>query len=153
MKNLLSLIVFLLAVFAVAASGAMFKPGEWYLALNKPAWNPPAWVFAPVWTILYGMIAVAGWRIWLVRGKAVVGLALAAYALQLLLNGVWSWLFFGLHQPGWALLDIVALLGAIIGTALLFRPLDAIAAWLLVPYIAWVAFAAFLNFTLWRLNL
>ncbi len=152
MKNLLSLIVFLLAVFAVAASGAMFKPGEWYIALNKPAWNPPAWVFAPAWTILYGMIAVAGWRIWLAHGKSAVGLALAVFALQLILNALWSWLFFGLHQPAWALIDIVALLGAIITTTFLFGSVDVVAAWLLVPYIAWVTFAAVLNFTLWRLN-
>jgi tryptophan-rich sensory protein len=152
MRNLISFAVFFLAVFIVAASGALFRPGSWYLGLRKPAWNPPAWIFAPVWTVLYGMIAVAGWRIWLVHTEKAVGLALAVYALQLLLNGLWSWLFFGLHKPAWALAEIVALLVSIITTIVTFERVDSIAAWLLVPYLVWVGFATVLNFELWRLN-
>lgn len=150
--ELISLAVFITAVFAVAASGALFRPGSWYQGLRKPAWHPPAWIFGPVWTVLYGMIAVAGWRVWLRHGEAAVGLALSLYAVQLVLNGLWSWLFFGLKRPAWALVDIAGLLGAIAATTVLFRPLDAIAAWLFVPYLLWVAFAACLNFMLWRLN-
>lgn len=172
MRSLLVLVLFLLACFGVAAFGSQFAPGEWYAALEKPAWNPPAWVFAPVWTVLYALMAVAGWLVW--RSGAGGGervdlqsgaladqeprtrprrrVALGAFALQLALNGAWSWLFFGLHLPGVAFVEIVVLWIAILATTVLFWRLRPLAGALLVPYLAWVGYAAALNFALWRLN-
>jgi tryptophan-rich sensory protein len=120
--------------------------------LKKPAWRPPNWLFAPVWTVLYLMIALAGWLIWREAGFAGAGLALAAYALQLVVNAVWTPLFFGLRRPDLGFVDIVLLWLSIVATIALFAPIDVVAAALLVPYLAWVTFAGALNFALWRLN-
>ena len=150
MKRLLSGIVFLLLTFAVASFGALFLPGPWYAALAKPTWTPPGWIFGPVWTVLYVMIAMAAWVVWQQRARVDTGLVL--WGAQLILNGAWSWLFFGLERPGAALLDIVVLLAAIAATAIAFARISRIAALLLAPYFAWVAFATALNFAIWRLN-
>jgi tryptophan-rich sensory protein len=152
MRSFLVLVLFLLICFGVAAFGGQFTPGEWYAALEKPAWNPPSWVFAPVWTVLYALMAVAGWWVWR-SGEPGRGAAFGAFALQLVLNGAWSWLFFGLHLPGAAFAEIVALWLAILATVVLFWRLRPLAGTLLVPYLAWVTFAAALNLALWRLNL
>lgn len=154
-RSLLVLAGFLLLCFGVAAAGAFFQPGSWYQELTKPAWNPPSWVFGPVWTVLYALMAIAAWRVWRSAAGEVgpsVAPALGVFFAQLVANGLWSFLFFGLHRPGLALVDIVVLLILIAGTIGLFRRHDRWAAWLLVPYLLWVAFATFLNFTLWRLN-
>ncbi|MDJ0958714.1 MAG: TspO/MBR family protein, partial [Arenicellales bacterium] len=103
------LIGFVLLVSAVAATGAMFKPGAWYEALAKPAWTPPNWLFPVAWTLLYLMIAVAGWLVWRAVGFSGAGTAFALYFLQLLLNAAWSWLFFGLHRMDLAFVDISVL--------------------------------------------
>jgi len=159
MRSFLALVLFLVICFGTAAFGGQFAPGAWYAALEKPAWNPPAWVFAPVWTLLYAMMAVAGWLVWRGGGSVVGGagapsrgIALGVYALQLVLNGAWSWLFFGLQRPGLAFAEIVALWLAILATTVLFWRVKPLAGALLVPYLAWVAFAAVLNLALWRLN-
>jgi len=107
-RRLLPGLVFFAITFAVAAVGALFTPGPWYEALAKPAWTPPGWVFAPVWTALYATIAVAGWVIWSARAR--IDLALILWGIQLALNGIWSWLFFGLENPAFAAVDIVLLL-------------------------------------------
>ena len=124
----------------------------WYRTLQKPVFNPPDWMFAPVWTLLYLMIALAGWRVWRTRGLAGARAGMAAYAAQLALNLAWSFLFFGGWMIGIALAEIVLLLGAIGVNAVLFWRTDRLAGWLLAPYAAWVAFACVLNFALWRLN-
>lgn len=149
---LLSLAVFVIAVAAVAFVGAQFTPGPWYEALRKPSFNPPDWVFAPVWAVLYVMVALAGWRLWCgLRAQGTWLLSL--YALQLGLNAAWSWLFFGLQRPAWALVDIVALwLVIVILVAGSFARRQRLAAWLLLPYTVWVGFAAVLNVAIWRLN-
>lgn len=153
MKSILVLALFLVACFAAAATGAAFGPDAWYAALQKPGFNPPNWVFAPVWTTLYAMIAVSGWLVWRARGfTADTAIPFLAYALQLVLNALWTVLFFGMHRPDLAFYDIVALWLAIVATIALFAPLSRAAAWLLVPYLAWVSFAAFLNHAIWRLN-
>jgi len=142
------------AVTAAAATiGSQFLPGEWYVSLNKPDWNPPGWVFAPVWTVLYLLMAIAAWLVWRAAGLAGARLALGCYLLQLALNAAWSWLFFGRQSIGGALADIILLWILIVATALLFRKHSRTAAALLVPYLLWVSFATVLNFTLWRLNL
>src|SRR5687768_7302876 len=101
----MSLIVFIALVAAAAVTGAQFEPGEWYAQLTKPSWTPPNWLFGPVWTALYVAIAIAGWRAWVSTGARWTP-ALAAWVVQLVLNTLWSWLFFGLHKPGLALFDL-----------------------------------------------
>jgi len=150
-RKIISFMLFVAAVAAVSAFGSLFLPGEWYAALRKPAWNPPSRVFAPVWTALYLLMAVAAWMVWL-RDHAQVRRALRWWVIQLLLNGAWSWLFFGLHRPGWALAEMSLLVVAIAITIGLFRRARPVAALLMVPYLAWVLFAWALNFSIWRLN-
>lgn len=126
---------------------------EWYPALAKPSFNPPSWVFAPVWTALYLAMGVAAWLVWR-RGLDTPGVrvALLAFLVQLALNGLWSLLFFGLRSPGLAFAEIVVLWGAIGVTTLLFFRQVAAAGWLMTIYWAWVTFAAVLNLSIWRLN-
>ena len=141
--------------FGVAAAGGAATAssvGSWYAGLVKPSFNPPDWVFGPVWTALYLMIAVAGWRVWRRRGQPGARAALAAWGVQLALNLGWSFLFFGARLIGAALVEIVVLLAAIVVTAVLSWRIDRVAGGLLVPYIAWVGFATLLNASLWRLN-
>jgi tryptophan-rich sensory protein len=150
--SILGLIGFLAANFAAALSGALFTPGEWYRGLAKPSWNPPDWAFAPAWTVLYIMIAVAGWLVWREAGLAGAALPLAVYVVQLLFNAGWSAVFFGLQRPDLAFLEVIGLWLSILATILLFWPVSQLAALLLLPYLAWVTFAATLNFAIWRLN-
>jgi len=152
MKNIIALVIFLAATFIAPALGAFSPPGAWYASLNKPSWNPPAWIFGPVWMVLYTMMAVAAWLVWRRGGWAAQCRALSLYFGQLVLNAAWTPIFFGLKRPGLAFAEILLLLTAIIATALAFRRTGTGAALLLVPYAAWVAFASILNFTLWRLN-
>ena len=128
----------------------MFPPGDWYAALEKPSWNPPSWLFGPVWAVLYVLIGIAGWRLW--RARAEARTAYALWWAQLVLNALWSWIFFGLEAPGPALAEILLLLAVIAATmAASWRPCRSVA-WLLSPYLAWVAFASVLNGTIWSLN-
>ena len=151
-KSILGLLGWLGITFAAAWAGSRFMPGAWYAALAKPAWNPPNAIFAPVWSVLYGLMAVAAWLVWRRAGFSGAGAALGLFAVQLILNALWSYLFFGRHQPGLAFGDIVVLWVAILSVVLLFWRVDRVAGSLLLPYLAWVGFAAYLNFTLWRLN-
>ena len=152
LRPALALVGWLLVCFAAAAMGGLFMPGEWYAALKKPAWNPPAWVFGPVWTALYTMMAVAAWLVWRRDGFKAQRRPLGVFIVQLVLNAAWTPLFFGLHRPDLAFGEILLLWVAIGTTITVFRPVSRAAAWLLAPYLAWVSFAATLNFTLWRLN-
>ncbi len=151
-RSALALAGWLVVCFGAAAFGAQFTPGAWYAGLTKPSWNPPNWIFGPVWTALYTMMAFAAWLVWRRAGWRNGALPLACFLLQLLLNALWSWLFFGRHNPALAVIEIGALWLAILTTVIVFRRITPLAAWLLVPYLAWVSFAAVLNFTLWRLN-
>lgn len=153
-RNLLRLIASLALPLAVGAIGGLVTGGsvrDWYPTLAKPGFNPPDWVFGPVWTALYVLMGFAAWRVWIKRGT-LKDTAFALYGLQLALNLLWSILFFGLHAPGIALIDLVLLLAAILATYRAFRRSDAIAAACLVPYIAWVSFAGVLNAGIWWLN-
>lgn len=149
---ILSLLVFSTFSFAAAASGALFPPGDWYASVEKPSWNPPAWLFGPVWTVLYVLIALAGSLLWGSRAQPFGRAALGAWGVQLVLNAAWSWIFFGRRRMDLALLEMSALLLAIVVAVLLARRVRPLAAVLLLPYLAWVCFAWFLNLTLWRLN-
>lgn len=147
-----SLLVALAITFAAAGVGSRFPPGDWYRGLAKPSFNPPDAVFGPVWTAFYFLMALAAWLVWRRRGTNDVTWALSAYVVQLALNAAWSWLFFGRHQIGWALVDITLLWIAILVTVVLFWRVSRAASFLLVPYLAWVSFAAVLNMSFWRLN-
>lgn len=154
-RDYLALAGFLLLCLLVSAAGGAITAtsvGGWYQDLEKPPFNPPDWVFAPVWTTLYVFMAVAAWRVWRSGPWAETRLALSAWGAQLALNLAWSFLFFGLKSLGGAFLEVLVLLAAIVVTAGLFRRHDAWAALLFVPYIAWVAFATVLNGALWHLN-
>lgn len=154
-NNFVSLIVFLVICFAVAGLGSFATTPNiqtWYVTLNKPSWNPPNWLFGPVWTLLYAMMAVAVWLVWKGAGWQAGRTALLLFALQLLLNLAWSFIFFNFHQIGLAFLEIVVLWIAIVATIVSFASVSKVAAALLIPYLLWVSFASFLNFTIWRLN-
>ncbi|MGL4242837.1 MAG: TspO/MBR family protein [Beijerinckiaceae bacterium] len=152
LPDILGLGGFVLACVATAASGALYPPGAWYETLRKPSWRPPNWLFAPAWTLLYLMIAASGWLVWRKAGFAGAALPLAVYFIHLVINAAWSWLFFGRRRMDLALADVTALWLSIVLMIWLFAPISETAAWLLVPYLAWVSFAAFLNWTMLRLN-
>jgi benzodiazapine receptor len=144
-----SFVPFLAAVVAVGLSGVLFQPGAWYATLNKPRWTPPDWLFGPAWTLLYLMIAVAGWRVWQADG---FGVPLAFWCLNLVFNAAWSWLMFGRHKIAWALADAAAMLATIVAFVATAAPVDTTAALLFLPYLAWTAFAFALNTAVLRLN-
>ena len=148
----LGLVVALAATFSAAYVGSRFPVDDWYAALSKPTWNPPNWLFGPVWGILYLLMAIAAWLVWRKSGFAGAAIPLGIFVLQLGLNAAWSWLFFGRHELGLALIEILVLWGAILGTIIGFWRLNPISGILLVPYLLWVTFTAVLNFTIWRLN-
>ncbi|MEU8233637.1 TspO/MBR family protein [Actinoplanes sp. NPDC048967] len=145
------LLPFAAAVAAAALIGGLGVAGTAaeYQNLDQPSWAPPSWLFGPVWTILYAMIAVAGWLVWRRTGW---NRALTVYAVQLVLNALWTPIFFGFGRYGLALVDIVAMWLLIGATIFLFRPISRAAAWLLVPYWAWVTFATALNAAIWSAN-
>lgn len=140
--------------FCYAAAGTAFfvSMNGWFEALNKPSWNPPSWLFGPVWTLLYAMMGVAAWLVWRVGGWKANRRALGVFCLQWLYNVLWTPLCFGAHRPGWAFVDIVFLWFALVATILLFWRVNRLAGALLLPYLAWVTFAAALNLTTWRMN-
>lgn len=125
---------------------------DWYPALSKPPWTPPDWIFAPVWTLLYILMGTSAWLVWKPQGFAAARTPLGLFLIQLTLNAAWSWLFFGLRNPMAGLLDIALLWVAIIATILSFYRYNPRAAWLMLPYLAWVSYAAALNFAIFRLN-
>ena len=151
----LMLVVFLVICFGAASIGSLFTSSSvdtWYAQLKKPTFNPPKWIFGPVWSVLYFLMAVSAWLVWRNAGWKEGGAALLLFLGQLALNVAWSGVFFGLRQPGMALLVIFSLLATIIATAVAFLPFSRTAFWLMTPYAAWVSFASLLNFAIWRLN-
>lgn len=151
-KSVVGLVCWLVLSFSAASLGGFFMPGDWYAGLKKPSWNPPGWIFGPVWSTLYTMMGVAAWMVWKRGGLAAQRRPLIAFLVQLALNAIWTPLFFGLREPGWAFAEIILLWLAIVWTIAEFRRTNRIAAGLLLPYLAWVSFATVLNGTLWRLN-
>jgi translocator protein len=141
--------------FAVAGLGAAATATSvngWYQTLVKPSWNPPDWIFGPVWTALYLLMAVSAWLVWRQQGWPTARPALIWFGIQLSLNLLWSVVFFGMQRPGLAVVEMVLLWISIVATCLAFRASSYTAAMLQVPYLAWTSFAAVLNFTLWRMN-
>ncbi len=153
--DLIGLVLALALCLGVGALGGVWTAAgvrEWYPALAKPPITPPPWLFAPVWTTLYLIMGYAAWRVWRKAGFSGAPVALALFGFQLVLNLAWSYLFFGRHWIGAAFAEIIVLLVAIAATALAFARTDRIAAWLLAPYAAWVAFASVLTGWFWLLN-
>jgi translocator protein len=151
----IGLIVLLILCFAVAGVGGLVTTPNipnWYADLAKPSWTPPDWIFGPVWSILYLSMAVAAWLVWRQAGLARAAVPMAMFGIQLLPNGLWSWLFFGLHSPGAAAADIILLWIAIAATTAAFWRRFTVAGILFVPYLIWVSFAGALNLAIWRLN-
>ena len=146
------LALFIGVTFIAPLLAVWSPPGEWYASLKKPEWNPPSWIFGPVWTALYLAMATAAWLVWRRGGWRAQRKALVLYTVQLAINAAWSPLFFGLKMPALAFVEILLLLASVIVCARAFSKVERAAGLLFAPYIAWVAFAAFLNFTLWRLN-
>jgi len=155
-KKLFSLCLFVLGVALIEWLGhllTMSSVRDWYVTLQKPSWTPPAYVFGPVWTILYAMIAIAGWRVFIkmsASGKKTE--AFWMYSLQLTCNLLWSFFFFFLKNPLFALIDILTLLLLIIFNIKAFYRIDKVAGILLVPYLIWTFYAFLLNFAIWSLN-
>jgi benzodiazapine receptor len=144
--------LFLLANFAAACSGAFFRPGQWYEDLKKPSWRPPNWVFAPAWSVLYVMIAIAGWMVWEDAGPGESTLPMTIYFVHLVLNFAWSGIFFGMKRIDLAFFEIIALWGTLIAIIVTFHPINTTAAYLLIPYLFWASFAGVLNFVVWQMN-
>ena len=149
MRGWFGLVVFLVLVAAAALLGGLSTPDAWFSALQKPSFNPPGWVFGPAWTLLYILMAIAAWRVYRVDG---FGLAIGLWLVQLVVNAAWSPLFFGMHRADLALLNIIVLDILVIATIAVFLRKDRIAAWLMLPYLGWIAFATTLNAAIWQLN-
>ncbi len=141
-----------LVVQAIASMLTVVSVNDWYQTLEKPSWTPPGWVFGPVWTYLYLSMGVAVWLVWEQRESQNIKPALILFGVQLILNALWSGLFFAMQNIGAAFIEIVFLWGSILLTMILFWKIQRIAGWLFIPYLLWVSYAASLTFALWRLN-
>jgi translocator protein len=153
-KQILGLVMWLGVTFAAAFIGAVasVKAGNFYQGLVRPSWAPPAFLFAPVWTLLYLLMGSAAWIIWRDFGFQSAGIALWLFIVQLALNALWTWIFFLWHQGALAFLEIIILWSFILATVVSFWRLRPIAGALLLPYLGWVTFAAFLTYAVWKRN-
>lgn len=155
MKKIYKLIISLLIPQLAGGLGGIFTAGsvkDWYPVLEKPSLNPPSWVFGPVWTALFLLMGYALYLVWTSESGKNKRLAFWAFGIQMVLNALWSIIFFGLNSPGGALIEIVFLWLAIFATIIAFAKISKPAAWLLLPYILWVSFASYLNYAIWALN-
>jgi tryptophan-rich sensory protein len=152
--QILGLLVWLALASLAGGLGAIASvdAASFYAQLNQPAWAPPAGVFGPVWSVLYVLMAVAAWLVWREADTQPRAIALVVFVLQLAVNALWSWLFFAWHQGAWAFVDVLLLLALIVVTIVLFRRVRPLAAWLLAPYLAWVALASALTWAVWKAN-
>ena len=153
-RQVIGFVGWLLLTFAAEGVGAVASAnaGSLYAGLNRPAWAPPGWVFGPVWTALYALMAVAAWLVWRARGFAGARTALTLFVVQLAANALWTWLFFAWRQGGLAFAEVLLLWGLVAATTVAFGRIHRPAALLLVPYLLWVTFATALTFAIWRLN-
>lgn len=153
-RQILGLIGWLVVCFAASGIGAVasLEARSFYGELIQPAWAPPSWLFGPVWTALYALMGVAAWLVWREGGFTRHGRALALFLLQLVINALWSWLFFAWHQGALAFADISLLWLLVLATLLAFWQVRPAAGLLLVPYLLWVSFAGALNWAVWHLN-
>lgn len=153
-KQLVGLVGWLVLCFVAAAIGgaASIHAGPFYAQLVRPEWAPPASVFGPVWTVLYALMGVAAWLVWREADSRAVRLPIGLFLLQLVLNALWSWLFFGWHLGALAFADILLLTVLVAATLVAFWRIRRLAGALLVPYVLWVVFASALNYSVWQLN-
>jgi benzodiazapine receptor len=153
-KQFLGLVTWLVVSFIAGGIGgaASIHASSFYARLARPEWAPPSFVFGPVWTVLYALMGIAAWLVWRIDGFRAARGAFSLFLIQLALNAIWSWLFFGWHRGALAFADIMLLWTAIIGTMVAFWRVRALAGALLVPYLLWVSFASVLNFAVWQLN-
>lgn len=153
-RQALGLLGWALVTFTAAGLGAAGSAGSstFYAGLERPMWAPPAWVFGPVWSTLYALMALAAWLVWRKRGWAGARTALVLFVVQLGANALWSWLFFTWHRGALAFAEVLLLWCLIVATVIAFRRASPLAAALLYPYLAWVTFASALTFAVWRLN-
>jgi tryptophan-rich sensory protein len=149
MRHWKSLIAFILITAAAAATGSLSQPDAWFNALAKPAFMPPTWLFAPVWSALYFLMAIAAWRVYRIDGLRAT---IVLWFVQLVANAAWTPLFFGSHRVDLALIDIALLIVLIVATTIAFFRRDRLAGALMIPYLAWVGFATALTFAIWKLN-
>ena len=156
MNNTLKLIIAIAIPVAAGAISGLFTTTEipgWYQTINKPTWNPPDWIFGPVWITLYVLMGIALFLVWKSKADPIVKkTAIILFAVQLVFNFFWSFIFFKHHQIGWALAEIIVMWLFILLTIFAFARVYRIAAWLLVLYISWVSFATILNYSIWQLN-
>ena len=156
MKPIIKLLISIAIPLVVGALAGFFTSSSvdgWFTTVIKPSFNPPNWLFAPVWTTLYIMMGIAFYLVWKSKGnEKIKKSAIILFSFQLALNFLWSFIFFYAHQPGWALVDIAALWVLIFFTIIWFGKISPVAAWLLVPYICWVSFATVLNYAIWKIN-
>jgi len=156
LNNFFKLIIAIVISQMAGLIGSVFTVSAistWYTELLKPALNPPNWLFGPVWTTLYVLMGIAAFLIWKKGcGKREVRIALGIFLIQLFLNTMWSIIFFGLHNPFWAFIEIIVLWFAIVTTIIVFYKISKPAAYLLLPYLAWVTLASYLNYSIWMLN-
>ena len=154
-ESWVSLVPFVVVCFAAAGIGSLFTATSvktWYTQLSKPEWTPPNWIFGPVWTTLYLLMAISAWQVWRSTTSSAGRFPLTLFAMQLLLNSLWSVVFFGLRQVGAAFAEVLLLWMMVVATTVAFLPISLLAAWLLIPYLAWVFFASYLNFRIWQMN-
>ncbi len=153
-RQVLGLLGWLGVSFTSALIGAIAsaKAGVFYQQLARPQWAPPAWLFGPVWSVLYLLMGIAAWLVWRESGFRRAGLALSLFLFQLVANALWTWLFFHWHHGALALAEILILWGLILGTAILFWRIRPLAGALLLPYLAWVTFASVLTYSVWQRN-
>lgn len=153
-KQILGLIAWLVVSYGASVVGAVasIQAKSFYGELIQPAWSPPPWLFGPVWTVLYGLMAISAWLVWRSGGFRTHPIALSLFCGQLILNALWSWLFFAWHLGAWAFADIVLLWVLIMVTLICFWRVRPLAGVLLLPYLLWVSFASALNYALWQLN-
>ena len=154
-KQWIGLTLFVIVCLGAGGLGAIATTPEidgWYKTVTKPSWNPPDYVFGPVWSTLFFMMGIAAWLVWEQVGFRGAKLPLGLFGVQLVLNVGWSWIFFAFHQPSWAFVEIVILWLAILATTVEFFRRSGVAGSLMVPYLAWVSFASMLNFAIWQLN-
>jgi translocator protein len=144
-----ALLMFMVITVVAAGTGSKYMPGPWYLELRKPTWTPPSWAFPVVWSILYVLIAVAGWRVWVAAGLCA---AIVVWVVQLVFNAAWSWIMFGRKNIRLALFDAIAMWITIATFMVLAWPIDQAAVWMFAPYLLWVSIATVLNATILQMN-
>jgi tryptophan-rich sensory protein len=154
-SNTQKLVISIVATVGLGSLGGIFTIAEipnWYAGLNKPSFNPPNWIFGPMWTTLYFLMGISFYLIWKLPVSTTRTQAIRIFIIQFILNFCWSIIFFSMHQIGWALAEIIAMWVFIILTIVQFRKLSILAAVLLIPYLLWVSFASILNGSIWQLN-